>query len=287
MVMNPQQPSQPRGGLLGLFDKAMKPDEDTGLSPLQNFAAALDPLILKDLRGGEGIRQQGVQRAASMSKNKTVDMLRKQGRDDLANALLNRTIGTKEAFGIMQSDKAADLAFQLFTELGDKKSQALVLHGQAALKIRGQAFEQGLNLSKAALSLFRELGMKKLEGFEMQCIANWHLMEEKAEDAVVWAEKANDLFQSIKYSKGQVASLETLVQANLASGDPLAASDGRKGGGVALGRGRIIKFCKTYQNIYEIYTKYIQFIENCCLKEAKLSNIPFGGRFAAPNACIG
>ena len=111
MVMNPQQPSQPRGGLLGLFDKAMKVDDDTGLSPLQNFAAALDPLILKDLRGGEGIRQQGVQRAATMSKNKTVDMLRAQGRDDLADAVMNRTIGAKEAFGVMQSEKAADLAF--------------------------------------------------------------------------------------------------------------------------------------------------------------------------------
>ena len=110
--MNPQQPSQPRGGLLGLFDKAMKIDEDTGLSPLQNFAAALDPLILKDLRGGEGIRQQGVQRAASMSKNKTVDMLRKQGRDDLANAVMNNTIGAREAFSVLQSEKAADLAFQ-------------------------------------------------------------------------------------------------------------------------------------------------------------------------------
>jgi hypothetical protein len=102
--MNPQQPSQPRGGLLGLFDKAMKVDDDTGLSPLQNFAAALDPLILKDLRGGEGIRQQGVQRAATMSRNKTVDMLRAQGRDDLADALLNRTISTKEAFSVMQSE---------------------------------------------------------------------------------------------------------------------------------------------------------------------------------------
>ena len=112
MVMNPQQPSQPRGGLLGLFDKAMKTDEDTGLSPLQNFAAALDPLILKDLRGGQGIRQQGVQRAASMSKNKTVDMLRKQGRDDLANAVMNNTIGAKEAFSVLQSEKAADTAFQ-------------------------------------------------------------------------------------------------------------------------------------------------------------------------------
>jgi len=113
MVMNPdQQASKPRGGLLGLFDKAMKTDEDTGLSPLQNFAAALDPLILKDLRGGEGIRQQGVQRAATMSKNKTVDMLRQQGRNDLADAVMNRTIGAKEAFSVMQSEAAADKAFQ-------------------------------------------------------------------------------------------------------------------------------------------------------------------------------
>ena len=112
MVMNPQQPSQPRGGLLGLFDKAMKADDDTGLSPLQNFAAALDPLILKDLRGGQGIRQQGVQRAAAMSKNKTVDMLRQQGRNDLADAVMNGTIAAKEAFGVMQSEKAADTAFQ-------------------------------------------------------------------------------------------------------------------------------------------------------------------------------
>ena len=122
MVMNPQQPSQPRGGLLGLFDKAMKTDEDTGLSPLQNFAAALDPLILKDLRGGKDIRQGGVQRAASMSKNKTVDMLRKQGRDDLANAVMNNTIGAKEAFSVLQSEKAADTAFQRQKDLASYRA---------------------------------------------------------------------------------------------------------------------------------------------------------------------
>jgi len=132
--MNPQQPSQPRGGLLGLFDKAMKTDEDTGLSPLQNFAAALDPLILKDLRGGEGIRQQGVQRAASMSKNKTVDMLRKQGRDDLANAVMNNTIGAKEAFSVLQSEKAANLAFsrQQALAAGKTKDTALIRNAIAA-----------------------------------------------------------------------------------------------------------------------------------------------------------
>jgi hypothetical protein len=119
MVMKPEdqnmmgnaQASQPRGGLLGLFDKAMKTNEETGLSPLQNFAAALDPLIMKDMRGGEGIRKQGVQRATSISKNKTVDMLRKQGRNDLADAVMNGTIAAKEAFGVMQNEKAADTAF--------------------------------------------------------------------------------------------------------------------------------------------------------------------------------
>ena len=136
MVMNPQdeQMNKPRGGLLGLFDKAMKADEDTGLSPLQNFAAALDPLILKDLRGGEGIRQQGVQRAATMSKNKTVDMLRQQGREDLANAVRNGTINFKEAFSVMQSEKAADLAFKRQQMLaGDKtKDTALIRNAIAA-----------------------------------------------------------------------------------------------------------------------------------------------------------
>jgi len=135
MVMNPdQQANKPRGGLLGLFDKAMKTDEDTGLSPLQNFAAALDPLIMKDLRGGEGIRQQGVQRAATMSKNKTVDMLRAQGRDDLADAVLNRTIGVKDAFSVMQSEKAADLAFKRQQALaaGKTKDTALMRRAVAA-----------------------------------------------------------------------------------------------------------------------------------------------------------
>lgn len=136
MVMNPQdeQMNKPRGGLLGLFDKAMKTDEDTGLSPLQNFAAALDPLILKDLRGGEGIRQQGVQRAATMSKNKTVDMLRQQGRNDLADAVMNRTIGAKEAFSVMQSEKAANLAFQRQQALagGKAKDTALIRNAIAA-----------------------------------------------------------------------------------------------------------------------------------------------------------
>ena len=131
MVMNPQQPSQPRGGLLGLFDKATTASEDTGLSPFQNFAAALDPLIMKDMRIGADIRQQGVQRVADMSRNKTVAMLRAQGRDDLADAVLNRTIGVKDAFSVMQSDKAADLAFRRQQSLAGARTKDTALMRRA------------------------------------------------------------------------------------------------------------------------------------------------------------
>jgi len=131
MVMKPQQPSQPRGGLLGLFDKATTTNEDTGLSPFQNFAAALDPLIMKDMRIGEGIRQQGAQRVADMSRNKTIAMLRTQGRDDLADAVLNRTIGVKDAFGVMQSEKAADLAFKRQQALAGAKNKDTALMRRA------------------------------------------------------------------------------------------------------------------------------------------------------------
>ncbi len=133
-MMGNAQASQPRSGLLGLFDKAMKTNEETGLSPLQNFAAALDPMILPDLRGGQAIRQQGVQRVGTMSKNKTVDMLRKQGRNDLADAVMNGTIGAKEAFGVMQNEKAADTAFRRQQALagGKSKDTALIRNALSA-----------------------------------------------------------------------------------------------------------------------------------------------------------
>lgn len=112
MAMFKKPEEQMRGGLLGLFDRATTANQTTGLNPLQRGAAALDALIMPELRMGQSIRQQGAARAADMSRNKTVETLRAQGRDDLAQAVLDGTIGGKEAFGVMQSDKASDKAFQ-------------------------------------------------------------------------------------------------------------------------------------------------------------------------------
>ena len=108
----PKQEEQGRGGLLGFFDKAVAPDQRTGLSPLTSFAAGLDALILPEMRMGDAIRQQGAQRAKGMAANRTAETLRAQGREDLAKLLLDGGINAQQAISMMQSDKAADTAFQ-------------------------------------------------------------------------------------------------------------------------------------------------------------------------------
>ena len=87
---NMRQPAPQQGGMRGLLstlkDAATAVDPNTGLTGFQTFAAALDPLILPELRGGgEAIRKSGAARVAAGNKNKTIEMLRARGRDDLAD----------------------------------------------------------------------------------------------------------------------------------------------------------------------------------------------------------
>tara|TARA_R110000737_G_scaffold122775_2_gene154735 strand:- start:224 stop:1123 length:900 start_codon:yes stop_codon:yes gene_type:complete len=64
---------------------------------MQNFAAALDPLIMPELRGGDAIRKQGAQRAGELSKNRTVGMLRQQGQNKIADMLEQGLISGSDA----------------------------------------------------------------------------------------------------------------------------------------------------------------------------------------------
>ena len=97
---NMQQQGGMRGLLSTLKDKATAVNPQTGLTGLQTFAAALDPLILPELRGGgEAIRKQGAQRVASGNRNRTIEMLRARGRDDLADMLERGMISPTDAAG--------------------------------------------------------------------------------------------------------------------------------------------------------------------------------------------
>jgi len=97
IIQEQMNPSQSRGGFGGLLDYARKRNENTGLSRAQTFAAALDPLIMPEMRAGEGIRERGMQRVAAGNKNKTIEMLIAKGRQDLADMVSNGSLTIQQA----------------------------------------------------------------------------------------------------------------------------------------------------------------------------------------------
>jgi hypothetical protein len=118
MIKKPEQiiqeqmnPSQSRGGFGGLLDYAKERNENTGLNRMQNFAAALDPLIMPEMRAGEGIRERGMQRVAAGNKNKTIQMLIDRNRQDLADMVQSGAINPSEAVNYMMQEASADKQF--------------------------------------------------------------------------------------------------------------------------------------------------------------------------------
>jgi len=103
MTMNPD-PQQ--SGLLGFFQRMRKPNEQTGLTPFQQFGAALDPLILPQMRAGQQIREQGAQRVAQGNKNKTIQFLQQKASegDTVAAQILagleNNSLSVKDAMAL-------------------------------------------------------------------------------------------------------------------------------------------------------------------------------------------
>ena len=120
IIQEQVNPSQSRGGFGGLLDYARKRNENTGLSRAQNFAAALDPLIMPEMRAGEGIRERGMQRVAAGNLNKTVEWLKSNGYADAAavieanpsaasnvvSAILSNRMKPKDTFRIATPEEA-------------------------------------------------------------------------------------------------------------------------------------------------------------------------------------
>lgn len=96
-------PQQRRSGFGGIMDYLGTPSPTTGLSRAEQFAAALDPLIMPEMRAGEAIRARGAQRQAAATKNKTVEYLRRMGYDDYADAVEGGAIGAKDIMNALVS----------------------------------------------------------------------------------------------------------------------------------------------------------------------------------------
>ena len=108
MSMNPNAPQ--RTGLLGFMDMMRKPDEETGLTAMQRFGAALDPLILPEARMGEQIRERGARRLQTQSKNKTIAELEKMAKGnpfaaDLLSAVRAGAMSPADAYKALMSKR--------------------------------------------------------------------------------------------------------------------------------------------------------------------------------------
>ena len=126
------EPQQRRSGLGGIMDYLGKQSPTTGLSRAEQFAAALDPLIMPQMRAGEAIRARGAQRMKRQSANKTVEYLRKNGYPEIAamveqnpaiasnvmSALLSKRLSPAETTGSMQN-------YEFLISQGLPKDQAI------------------------------------------------------------------------------------------------------------------------------------------------------------------
>lgn len=118
---NQAQPQGRMSKIKGLLDFASERNPETGLSRFEQFAAALDPLIMPQMRAGGAIQQRGAQRVQSARVNKTIEWLKKNGYPEIAAAveanpksaanvmsavLAQRTKGTKQ-FRVATPEEAA------------------------------------------------------------------------------------------------------------------------------------------------------------------------------------
>jgi len=125
-----QQMQQPKSGLAGILDRMNTRSSSTGLSGYENFAQALDALILPELRSGDAIRARGAQRIKDGNKNKTVEMLIKAGRQDLADMVLAGTITLAQAANVLltapKDTRTSQIKnYEYFKSLGLSHEEAL------------------------------------------------------------------------------------------------------------------------------------------------------------------
>ena len=97
-------PQQRRGGLGGIMDYLGKQSPTTGMTRAEQFAAALDPLIMPEMRAGEAIRARGAQRQAEARKNRTMEYLATQAATDpLAAQMLEMARATGDVGGAVSA----------------------------------------------------------------------------------------------------------------------------------------------------------------------------------------
>jgi len=99
-------------------------------------------------------------------------------------------------------------SLKIARNISDKRAEACALHGFATTSIQmallepslclrtvfyDPGFEDGLDAAKEALRIWRELGCKNMESYELQCLAQWQLVAGHPEEALPDAEMSTQI----------------------------------------------------------------------------------------------
>jgi len=126
----------------------------------------------------------------------------------------------------LDASKCAGEAREIFKTKGDKKGEAIALHAIAAAHIKARNAGGKMELlpaggwvqpSSEALQLFHDGELRKMEVYEMICIAQWHTLDTPRK-ALKVAGEALKLCQELG-SKQEALALTTLVEAHLGIND--------------------------------------------------------------------
>jgi len=106
MSMNPNTP--PRSGLLGFMDIMRQQDPETGMTAMERFGAALDPLVRPNERMGEQFRASGARRLKTQSKNKTLEWLKSQEGGETFSQAIEMGVPIGDVYSAYLKSQAGD-----------------------------------------------------------------------------------------------------------------------------------------------------------------------------------
>lgn len=97
--------------------------------------------------------------------------------------------------------EAAKEAAKIFKDLGEEPGEAKAEHGHALSAVIKGDYETMLSHAKKALDMYRKLGNKRAEAFQLSCLAQIHLLNEKPQKALPLAHEGLALTRDVSHAQ--------------------------------------------------------------------------------------
>jgi len=141
-----------------------------------------------------------------------------------SNVLMQRGAKTFRMNEVESSLPGAQEALEMYKSMQDRIGEAKSLHSVAVASAYLTVHDDAVRHGSEALEIWRDLGLRRMEGFELTCIGSWHISNRNPQDALDAGEAAMTIFAELGEDKGwEGVALGTVISAYLALGEKGAA----------------------------------------------------------------